>query len=454
MCSNIKTIPTLTPARDVSHLPIVTYEQVIAEHPEHVTLMSFLFVALSQCRAGDSATEASFVASLAKDLKPDLIDAAGNLHFDRRLRKDGTMSRTMFTSHTDTVHRVGGHQDIVQDGKLWQVGQGGYCLGADDGSGLALLAHMMVNEVPGYYVMFRGEESGGIGSTWAAKNMPELFEDFDRAIAFDRADQSDVITYQSGGRCCSEVFAEALSAELSSYYDDVMYMPCDGGVYTDTAEFTGIIPECTNLSVGYKHQHGSREYQDIVFLKKLADIVVMIDWDELPTVRDPKVRESKYPSRYGGTSLYGSGGYGGYNGWPGMNASLHSDLDWDDGSNVTDVNAVRYAHGTVVGDDTSESESADAWDAAFAALTTATDEKNPGPLMRLLSVAIADEYQGTKDAPEAGFEASAFELALLRAWPRDVEDALDVVVTMEQDLFTASSVHDWACDWAEHMLSK
>jgi hypothetical protein len=137
--------------------------------------------------------------------------------------------------------------------------------------------------------------------------MPALFATIDRAVAFDRADYYDVITHQSGGRCCSDAFADALSMALSTEAD--WFIPCSTGVYTDTAEFTHLIPECTNVSVGYKHQHGDREEQDVAFLQRLAETVVTVDWDALPTARDPKAADaddlwrSSFNSKYAGTGL-------------------------------------------------------------------------------------------------------------------------------------------------------
>ena len=136
-------------------------------------------------------------------------------------------------------------------------------------------------------MFFRGEERGGIGSRWAAKHMSNAFADLDRAVAFDRAGYYDVITYQAGGRCCSNVFAQALADQLS--LDDSWFTPSDQGVFTDTAELTDLIPECTNVSVGYKHQHGDMEQQDVEFLWRLAQRCVQVAWDALPTARDPLI---------------------------------------------------------------------------------------------------------------------------------------------------------------------
>jgi hypothetical protein len=88
------------------------------------------------------------------------------------------------------------------------------------------------------------------------------------------------------------VFADALSDALSD--EVLMYAPDDTGVYTDTAEFVGIIPECTNISVGYRNEHTTNETLDLVHLRALIVRVLGIDWDALPTDRDPTVYEDKW----------------------------------------------------------------------------------------------------------------------------------------------------------------
>ena len=110
--------------------------------------------------------------------------------------------------------------------------------------------------------------------------------------AVGSAGLGDVITHQSGGRCCSDLFANALADALN--VDGLMYLPDATGVYTDTAEFTGLVPECTNLSVGYAHQHGPQEELNLRHFLALASVVTQIDWEALPTTRDPKIRESCY----------------------------------------------------------------------------------------------------------------------------------------------------------------
>lgn len=274
------------PAYQHAHLPVLTDMDIPS-----TMLMQVLHKALTMRRSGGSKTEAKFVAWLCNRLPLTMIDEAGNIHVDTRTHSH---HKTMFTSHTDTVHREGGTNEVrIERGAaktIWRASEGA-CLGADDGAGIALMLHMIDRGVPGYYVFFRGEESGGIGSTWLADNMPKLCATFERCVSFDRAGYSDVITHQAGGRCCSDEFATALAYALTTEDMSLAYVPDSTGVFTDSANLTELIPECTNLSVGYAQQHGDGEYQDVTFLTLLASQLVLIDWDSLPTKRDPKQKE-------------------------------------------------------------------------------------------------------------------------------------------------------------------
>lgn len=215
-------------------------------------------------------------------------DKAGNLHVDTRI---SPLNRTLFVAHVDTVHKTAGPNKIRKTKTHWHAS--GKPLGADDGAGVAMLMHLLHSGVDAYYVFTQGEERGGIGATFLAKAHAGLLSEFDRAIAFDRRGIDSVITHQGCGRCCSDVFADAL-ADALNVDDRLMYLPDDTGIYTDTAEFVDIIPECTNISVGYEHEHSDRECLNIAHFAALAERVACIDWDALPTDRDPTVKESKF----------------------------------------------------------------------------------------------------------------------------------------------------------------
>ena len=224
-------------------------------------------------------------------------DEVGNLHIDTRI---STTNRTLFTAHVDTVHRKEGPNKIRKTNTHWYAE--GAPLGADDGAGCAMLMHLLHSGVDAYYLFTQGEECGGIGARHVARDTT-LLSQFDRAIAFDRRGIDSVITHQGWGRTASDSFAQALADSLNKD-DRLMYLPDDTGVYTDTAEFIDVIPECTNISVGYAHEHSDRESLDIVHFLALAERVVNIDWDGLPTDRDPTEIET-FGSRMDRWSDYG-----------------------------------------------------------------------------------------------------------------------------------------------------
>lgn len=267
-------------------------------------LISTLQRALSVKRKHGAKATANFTKWLETNLpmpSRHWYDGAGNLHVD--MRRDITVNKTMFTAHVDTVHRDAGANKISKVGGFWYAN--GAPLGADDGAGCAMLMHLMASGVPAYYLFTQGEECGGIGATYVAEHHKDLLAQFDRAIAFDRRGLDSVITHQGWGRCCSDTFGQALADALNAD-ETLMYLPDDSGVYTDTAEFVGIIPECTNLSIGYYNEHSDKEKLDMTHLVTLAQRVARLDWDSLPTERDPAVKESKYDSFDYGASPYNS----------------------------------------------------------------------------------------------------------------------------------------------------
>lgn len=274
----------------------------LARKYEGSMLMTTLDKLLSMKRPHDGFNERNALGYILLNIPEGAswsFDEVGNLHVDYRAH---ATNRTLFTAHVDTVHRDDGINRVRKTDSVWFAD--GSQLGADDGSGVAMLMHLMTNEVRAYYLFTIGEECGGIGATHVGKNNTELLSQFDRAIAFDRRGSSDIITHQSGGRCSSDAFAQALSDKLNDA--GMLYMPCDGGVYTDTAEFIRVVPECTNISIGYLCEHSSDEAQDILHLRELADAVLSFDWDELPTERDPKAVE---PDPYASYASYYASDY-------------------------------------------------------------------------------------------------------------------------------------------------
>lgn len=215
---------------------------------------------------------------------------------------------TLFSSHTDTVHKktATGTYKLEQIDGMLQV-KGGGVLGADCGTGVWLMLNMIAAQVPGLYIFHRAEELGRIGSEAIAAD-PELvgrLAGIQHCVAFDRKATTSVITHQFGGtRCCSDAFAEALAEQLGA--DGHAFKLDDGGSYTDSASYMAFIPECTNLSVGYYDQHTMQECQDVGFACWLAHRLTQVDWANLPAERDPSVTETLYEDDWDWTN-YRSG---------------------------------------------------------------------------------------------------------------------------------------------------
>ena len=194
-------------------------------------------------------------------------------------------SKIAWSSHTDTAGKaVPGWRLPVRDGDYYRMNDGGI-LGADDGTGVWLMANMIRAGKEGIYIFHRAEEIGGLGSDWIAVNTPHIFDEIDICIALDRKGTDDVITFQGGMRCCSDAFADSLAAQLPGYQPD------DTGVFTDSANYTHLISECTNLSVGYAYEHSSREYQLISHADKLLDMLLSVDESKLVVERDNTIEE-------------------------------------------------------------------------------------------------------------------------------------------------------------------
>lgn len=237
--------------------------------------------------------------------------------FGNRMLAIGSEPQTMISVHTDSVHTSGGRQAVDFDTKtrIYRLAapvpsttrpgflsatmrglHGGMkrvheqkhrdCLGADDAAGIYAALRMIEARVPALYVFHRAEEVGGLGSMHIAHRTPELLSGIKRCIALDRRGQYDVVTHQMMGRCCSDDFAFALGYDL-----DMMHGECPFGSFTDSANYTDLIGECTNLSVGYEYEHTSREFLDFAYLEQLIDRLCTIDLDKLPSVRKAGERE-------------------------------------------------------------------------------------------------------------------------------------------------------------------
>lgn len=197
-------------------------------------------------------------------------------------------SDTCFTCHLDTASRTKSRVGLVsytKDGQDFIKTDENSILGADDKSGVAILMYMMAKGVKGVYWFFMGEERGGIGSRKVVEDYASypFMGKIKKMISFDRRNYYSVITHQGGEVCCSNEFAESLCNELNKSGLKLNLDPT--GVFTDSANFIDLIPECTNVSVGYFNEHTNNEVQNITYLEQLAKACVEVDWDSLEIKR-------------------------------------------------------------------------------------------------------------------------------------------------------------------------
>lgn len=198
-------------------------------------------------------------------------------------------SDTMFTSHLDTADRKQEPTvlyDAEKDGEAYIITDGNTILGADDKAGITIMLYMISHNIPGLYYFFIGEERGGIGSGKLSRvfDATENLKNIKRCVSFDRRSYHSVITEQLGRKCCSTEFGTALCKEYNKT-GLVNFSLDPTGIYTDSASFIDDISECTNISVGYMHEHTGDEYQNMDFLEKVCKASILINWESLPTVR-------------------------------------------------------------------------------------------------------------------------------------------------------------------------
>jgi hypothetical protein len=216
--------------------------------------------------------------------------------------------RIMFSSHTDTVHNKSGKQKLYTNkGKV--LTSDSTCLGADNTVGNYLMLSMIDSGIPGLYIFHRGEERGGLGSTFISQDTPDLLKGVEIAIALDRKGKDDVVQFQMGSRCCSEKFAKQLASLMGMTGGDMT------GSFTDTANYTDLVTECSNISVAYWDHHSKNERCDMELIGKIEDRLIHADWKSLEAFG--------YEDEYDSIPMYG------YNVHSGYSKGFTHDTYWD-----------------------------------------------------------------------------------------------------------------------------
>jgi len=267
-----------------------------------MTMKNILYCILEDKRPTNNPQHCKdFTVALLNTLN---ISHVGDIHGNITVDRGGD---TCFTSHTDTVNNKLGQNALVLDSKGLLRVEGGGVLGADDGAGMYVMIQMILAGKSGLYVFFATEEQGRVGST--NYTMPDHIK---KCVSFDRKGYDNLITHQMTEEGCSVAFADAFIAQF-----DLPYKKDPTGSFTDSYTFFETVSECINLSVGYFDQHTKNESLDVVFLEKLVDACIAMDWDSLPVKRDPQVYRFTVDYKYGktdwGNKSYGDwGNYGAY----------------------------------------------------------------------------------------------------------------------------------------------
>lgn len=239
-----------------------------------------LFYMLQTMRPAGSKTEDDFIRQWIQPLGTE-TDGYGN-----EIIRIGD-SPVMFSSHTDTVHSLDGYQKIKHKAgwiSLANDEKRASCLGADCTAGVWIMREMILAGKSGLYVFHREEEIGGHGSQWIAENAPELLDGIQACIALDRKGVDSIITHQYGGRCASDAFANSMAKQFKGYKGD------DSGSFTDSANYTHLVPECSNLSVGYENAHTKDERLAYFHLLELRDMLLRFDFRKVAIQRKPEAR--------------------------------------------------------------------------------------------------------------------------------------------------------------------
>lgn len=297
---NIATLTTTKP----KYVPLVLAEETL--HTKKMKRLSHrlreLLDMLEYCRPDDSATEIEFITKYIDTLPCVTVDGYGN----RIIQIGKAKPKVCWASHTDTVHYDNGKQAIELNANgdiCLDFYSKANCLGADCTAGVWLMRRMILAGKPGLYIFHRSEETGGGGSSYIATNSPELLKGIEFLISLDRRGQDSIVTKQFMGVTASWSFAHSIAPMLPGG------MKADPtGTFTDSQNYSHLVSECSNLSVGYEHCHTHKETLDYRFIDNLLTHLLKLDYSKLLASRTPMPQDDWYQGANNGPCGYYSGG--------------------------------------------------------------------------------------------------------------------------------------------------
>ena len=167
----------------------------------------------------------------------------------------------LLNSHLDVVDEIEAGREILKCGSVWTSSSG--ILGADDRAGVGVILHtlkqlqqMEFRTPVKVKIAFTVEEEVGLCGARAVSS--GFLEDVQAAFVVDRRGRGDIVTGTYGIDFCDELFGAmlALIGNLGDHED--RWEPTLGGS-SDTRIWAQQGIQSVNLSVGYQHEHTSRE---------------------------------------------------------------------------------------------------------------------------------------------------------------------------------------------------
>jgi len=253
----------------------VSYAKFVKNKSNGISDVATLYELLTYIRIAKSQSESEFVEQLITILPSNTTqDRYGNI----LVTVGDNPASVLFSCHVDMISA-----DYNASRQTLMLNEAGYLccanpsqLGADDGAGIWIMLNMIAANIAGLYIFHRDEEIGGLGSLHIQHYETEILDGIKNAIAFDRRGTNSIVTHMLYQRCCSNGYAQALSKALGMAHE-----LDDAGGFTDVSQYIGLIAECTNISVGYINEHTTTEQLNHVYLVKLRDKLLKINWQEL-----------------------------------------------------------------------------------------------------------------------------------------------------------------------------
>jgi tripeptide aminopeptidase len=251
---------------DVSEKLTVIQKGWINQDIEYINQQLFLNC-LEQCLSinGESGNEEEIRQFVISSLQPYVdditVDSYGNILAEKTYGH-GQGPTILLNSHLDTVLPIEEGRVIMKEGAIWYSNKG--ILGADDRAGVAVLLEL-AKVLPSLtfngkvkWVFTVEEEVGLVG----AKNLQDYFLwGVDAAFVVDRCGTGNIVTSCGGYEdFCNKNFGLFLEELIES--KGLSSWKCTTGGSSDTRIWARHGIQSVNLSVGYQHEHTSKEKLD------------------------------------------------------------------------------------------------------------------------------------------------------------------------------------------------